>query len=77
MTLLTWYSDDVLIVEAAVSVLFGVKTTMSLLTDFHPYLLSLVYPQIGRESNTLFLLPLLVASHQSADSPSLCIRALQ
>lgn len=57
MTLLMWFVDDVLIVEVAVSVVFAVKTTMSLFTEFHPYLLSLVYPQIGRESNALLLSP--------------------
>lgn len=43
MTLLTCFFDDVLIVEVAVSIVFGVKTTMSLFTDFNPYLLNLVY----------------------------------
>lgn len=54
------FFDDVLIVEVAVSVVYGVKTTMSLFADYHPYLLSLVYPQIGRESDALF--PLFCAS---------------
>lgn len=48
MTLLTcFFFDDVSIVEVAVSTVFGVKTTLSLFMGFHPYLLSLVYPQIG------------------------------
>lgn len=71
MTLLTWFFDDVLIVEVAVSVVFGVKTTLSLFTDFHSYLLSLVYPQIGRELNTLFF-P--VTALQSADFSSFCAK---
>ena len=66
MTLLTQFFD-VLIVEVAVSVVFRVKTTMSLFTDLHPYLLSLVYPQIGWESNALSFFPCCVAAHQSAD----------
>lgn len=55
MTLLVCFFDDVLIVAVAVSIVYGVKTTVSLFADFHPYLLSLIYPQIGRESDTLFL----------------------
>lgn len=42
MTLLTFCFDDVLIVEVAVSIVFGVKTTMPLFIGFHPCLLSLV-----------------------------------
>lgn len=71
MTLLTWFFDDVLIVEVAVSVVFGVKTTLSLFTDFHSYLLSLVYPQIGQELNTL---PPPVAALRSADFSSFCAK---
>lgn len=44
---------------------------MSLFTDFHPYLLSLVYPQIGGKSNALSFFSLSsAAAHQSADSSS-------
>ena len=68
MTLLTWFFDDGK--SCCERGFFGDKTTMSLFTDFHPYLLSLVYPQTGGKSNALssFFSPSSAAARQSADS---------
>lgn len=62
MILLTFYGD-ILIVEVAVGVVFGFKTTMSLCTQFCPYLLNLVYPQTAAELNKLPFPPSSAAQH--------------
>lgn len=73
MTLLTWYFEDILIVEAAVSVLFWGQDNNVFVDRLSPISLkSCLSTNRMRNNYTLSL----VAFHQSADSSSFCIKAL-